>query len=123
MRQRGKGGKYWVLPERLGVLDKAIDGLIEFKRENTGLLRNSENNLMLVKKYFRGELGQQDVQCQYANKTILIANNGELTTCFDSYGNIRKSNLKQIYASKSCMRARGRVRECKRPCLLPCFCD
>jgi MoaA/NifB/PqqE/SkfB family radical SAM enzyme len=123
MRQRGKGGKYWVSPERLDVLDKAIDGLIEFKRENSALLRNSEKNLMLVKKYFRGELSQKDVQCQYAAKTMLIANNGELTTCFDSYGNIRKSNLKQIYTSKSCMRARERVRECKRPCLLPCFCD
>jgi len=123
MRQRSKGVKYWVPPERLDILDKAIDSLIEFKRENAALVRNSENNLMLVKKYFRGELGQQDVQCQYADKTILIANNGELTTCFDSYGDIRKSNLKQIYASKNCTRARERARECKRPCLLPCFCD
>ena len=123
MKERVRGSKYWVPPERLGVLDRTIDSLIEFKRSNPALVRNSEDNLRLVKKYFRGELNQEDVKCRYADKTVLVANNGELTTCFDGYGNIRKNNLSEIYASNNCLRARDKVGTCKHPCLLPCFCD
>ena len=123
MKERKKGAKYWIPPERLAVLDKTIDSLIEFKRNNILLVRNSESNLRLVKKYFRGDLGQKDVRCQYAAKTMLIANNGELTTCFESYGNIRVNSLRSIFESEKCVQARKRVSECKNPCLLPCFTD
>lgn len=123
MKERKKGVKYWIPPERFAVLDRAIDSLIEFKRNNHLLVRNSVGNLRLMKKYFRGELKQEDVKCQYAAKTMLIANNGEVTTCFESYGNIRKNSLKEIYASKYSEQARNRVKGCKHPCLLPCFCD
>lgn len=123
MKERKKGAKYWIPPDRFVVLDRTIDELIEFKRNNPGLVRNSENNLRLAKKYFRGNLTQDDVKCLYAAKTMLIANNGELTTCFESYGNIRKNSLKEIYTSNSIKQARNRVGVCKNPCLLPCFCD
>ena len=123
MRERKKSTKYWIPPDRFVVLDKTIDELIEFKSNNPGLVRNSENNLRLAKKYFRDNLTQNDVKCLYAAKTILIANNGELTTCFESYGNIRKNSLREIYASKNSRQARDRVGKCKNPCLLPCFCD
>ncbi len=123
MKERKDGVKYWIPPDRFSVLDRTIDGLIEFKINNPPLVRNSESNLELMKKYFRGELNQQDVQCQYATKTMLIANNGKVTTCFDSYGDVRQNGLREIYASKDCQQARGRVNECKHPCLLPCFCD
>jgi MoaA/NifB/PqqE/SkfB family radical SAM enzyme/GT2 family glycosyltransferase len=123
MKERKQGGRYWIPPERFSVLDQTIDRLIEFKRSNPSLVRNSEHNLRLAKKYFRGELTQNDIQCLYASKTMLIANNGQLTTCFESYGDARKISLKQIYASKECRRAQDRARKCKHPCLLPCFCD
>ena len=123
MKERKKGAKYWIPPERLVVLDRAIDELVEFKRNNPALVRSSENNLRLVKQYFRGNLVQNDVKCLYATKTMLIANNGEVTTCFESYGNVRKNSLREIYASKNIKQARNRVGTCKNPCLLPCFCD
>jgi MoaA/NifB/PqqE/SkfB family radical SAM enzyme/glycosyltransferase involved in cell wall biosynthesis len=123
MTERGKGAKYWILPERFPVLDETIDRLVDFQRKNPGLVRNSENNLDLMKKYFRGALTQGDVKCLNAAKTMLIANSGEVTTCFESYGNVRKNSLKEIYASKESRQARERVKGCKHPCLLPCFCD
>jgi MoaA/NifB/PqqE/SkfB family radical SAM enzyme len=123
MKERKKGSKYWIPPERLAALDKTIDSLIEFKRNNPLLVRNSENNLRLIKRYFRANLDQKDVRCLYATKTMLIANTAEVTTCFQSYGNIRKNSLREIYASKDCRQARNRVKACKHPCLLPCFCD
>ncbi|MFA4853735.1 MAG: glycosyltransferase [Candidatus Omnitrophota bacterium] len=123
MKERRGGTKYWIPQERLAVLDAVIDKLLEFKKDNYLLVRNSENNLRLVKKYFRGYLSQGDVKCLYAAKTVLVANNGDVATCFESYGNIRKDSLRKIFESEKSVQARKRVRECKNPCLLPCFCD
>ena len=123
MKERSNKAKYWIPAERLAVLDGIIDGLIDFKRQNLSLVRNSENNLSLTKKYFRGLLTNNDVSCSYGSRTMLIANNGAATTCFDCYGNALKHPLRQIYASKEADRARGRAADCKKPCLLPCFCD
>ncbi len=123
MREREARVKYWIPPARLTLLDTVISGLIDFKRRNPVLVRNSENNLRLVSKYFRGELSNKDVECSYADKVMLIANNGDATTCFDCYGNIRKNSLKQIFESNEAGQARIKVKSCKKPCLLPCFCD
>jgi MoaA/NifB/PqqE/SkfB family radical SAM enzyme len=123
MKERSERAKYWIPPERLGVLDEAIEKLVRFSRDNPGLVRNSENNLRLAKKYFRGLLAPEDVRCLYAERTFLIANNGDATTCFACYGNVRKQQLKDIYFSDAARRAREGARACKSPCLLPCFCD
>jgi MoaA/NifB/PqqE/SkfB family radical SAM enzyme/GT2 family glycosyltransferase len=123
MKERGQGAKYWIPQERLQVLDSVIDKLVEFKKNNHLLVLNSENNLRLAKKYFRGQLFQEDVKCLYATKSILVANNGDVTTCFESYGNIRVGSLRSIFESEKCVQARKRVSECKNPCLLPCFTD
>mgnify|MGYP001619342288 CR=1 FL=1 len=123
MKERSNTVKYWVSPQRWPVLDQTIDALVEFKKQNFHLLRNSEDNLLLVKKYFRGLLAQEDVRCLYATRTMLIAHNGDVTTCFDCYGNIRKKTLRSIHASSEAEEAWMKVRECKHPCLLPCFCD
>jgi MoaA/NifB/PqqE/SkfB family radical SAM enzyme len=123
MKERSGKIKYWVPPERLVLLDEAIDILVEFKRQNLSFLRNSERNLLLVKKYFRDILTKDDISCSNAAKTMLIANNGDATTCFDWYGNVRSAPLKDIWASSSAQYARERVKRCARPCLLPCFVD
>ncbi len=123
MNKRSISGKHWIPPERFSVLDKTVDDLIEFKRMNEKLVRNSENNLRLVKKYFRGSLSHSDIQCLYGNRTMLIANNGDVSTCFGCYGNARKETLETIYYSKEAEQAREKVSDCKNPCLLPCFTD
>ncbi|MFA5090322.1 MAG: glycosyltransferase [Candidatus Omnitrophota bacterium] len=122
MKERSQT-EYWVRPERLEALDQAIDRLILFKKDNPALVRNSERNLGLVKKYFRRQLSNEDVQCLYGEKTMLIANTGDVTTCFDCYGNIRRMPLKEIYLSREARKARKRARACDNPCLLPCFTD
>ena len=123
MKERSNMARYWIPQDRLSVLDRVIDSLVVFKKNNPNLVVNSEQNLALVKKYFRGLLTQDDVRCLYAIKTMLIANNGDVTTCFDCYGNIRRNRLKDIWLSNEANRARQRVANCLRPCLLPCFCD
>jgi MoaA/NifB/PqqE/SkfB family radical SAM enzyme len=123
MRERSERVKYWIPQERYQVLDSTIDSLIEFKRSNPFLVRNSLHNLNLVKKYFRGELTSKDVKCSHISKTMLIANNGDVTTCFDCYGNVRKDSLVDIFNSQAARHSKRRAEECRRPCLLPCFTD
>lgn len=123
MNDRLMKTKYWVSQDRLMVLDKVINELVEFKRDNPSIFRNSENNLLLIKKYFQGNLTDADIKCFHGDKTILIANSGDVTTCFECYGNIRDVTLENIYYSYKAGKAREKVKSCKRPCLLPCFTD
>ena len=123
MRQRSNAVKYWILPARFPVLDETLDSLVEFKKQNLHFVRNSQTNLLLVKKYFRGLLIPEDVRCHYATRTMLISSGGDATTCFDCYGNVRKKTLRSIYVSREAKEARAKVKICQSPCLLPCFCD
>jgi MoaA/NifB/PqqE/SkfB family radical SAM enzyme/glycosyltransferase involved in cell wall biosynthesis len=123
MKEREQGVKYWVPPHRLALLDETIDKLIVFKRNNPALVRNTESNLTLIKRYFRDGLNQGDVKCLHGARTMLIANNGDATTCFRDYGNVRHNTLRQIFESKEADQAREKVISCKKPCLLPCFTD
>ncbi|MFA6217640.1 MAG: glycosyltransferase [Candidatus Omnitrophota bacterium] len=123
LKDRADKVKYWVPRERIPVLDKAIDALVVFKKANPAFMRNSENNLELVKKYFRGSLVNSDIQCHNAAKTMLIAYTGDITTCFDCYGNIRKEPLEQIFHAPAAEQARRKAAGCAAPCLLPCFTD
>jgi len=118
-----KGSPFWVSPERLSLLDEVIDGLIEFKKGQYPFIKNSVRNLTLIKKYYRGEVSADDVDCLSAGDTVLISNQGHCSTCFSSYGDIKKEGLRVILASNQRRRAQERVRQCSSPCLLPCFCD
>ncbi len=114
---------FWVAENRLTVLDNAIDRIIEFKKENDGFIKNSVKNLALIKKYYRGVLTSKDVQCVSAQQTVLTSNQGTCTTCFSSYGDIKKQRLEDILAHAKTIRAQESVKNCRWPCLLPCFCD
>lgn len=114
---------FWVTDERLSILDETMDRLINFKKDNKEFVRNSEQNLLMLKKYYRGNLGPFDTQCFSADKTFLISVNGEYRTCFSAYGNVKNQTLNDVLASKDVLRARTGVKKCLWPCLLPCFCD
>jgi MoaA/NifB/PqqE/SkfB family radical SAM enzyme len=118
-----KKSQFWVPQERLQILDQAIDKLISFKKSNAKFIKNSVSNFSLMKKYYRGTLGNKDVECGSIGKTILISNKGVCTTCFSPYGDIKNKNLIEVIQSKEAMNAKEEVGKCVWPCLLPCFCD
>jgi len=118
-----KNSPFWVKKERLSLLDEVIDKLIEFKRKNPVFVKNSERNLSLIKKYYRGTISYNDVECHSAKETYLLSNEGRFTTCFSVYGSIREQNLTDVVYSRDRKRAQERVKKCRWPCLLPCFCD
>lgn len=122
MAERKKSA-FWISGSRLSILDDKIDKLIKFKEENPQFIRNSVNNLSLTKKYFRGAVNSNNIECKSVYKTVLISNRGEATTCFSSYGDTKKEHLKRILQSNKALKAQEEVKRCPSPCLLPCFCD
>jgi len=122
MTERGKS-ESWVSADRFTLLDETIDKLIEFKKKNPDFIKNSMYNLLLLKKYYRGAVTHDDVQCSSACKTVLVSNQGVCSTCFSSYGNLKRQNLKDIFASRKRTEAYRKAKRCSHPCLLPCFCD
>ena len=122
MAKRAKS-EFWIPEERFNLLDRVVDELIEFKKTYPDFVKNSTHNLALVKKYYRGALKPNDVQCRSAHKTILISNKGEYSTCFSCYGDLTKQELRDVFLSKKRAEAYEKVKKCHWPCLLPCFCD
>lgn len=118
-----KDSAFWVPEARLNILDRSMYDLIVFKKEHPQFIKNSTENLELVKKYYRGILTFLDTQCLSAYKTVLISNQGTCTTCFVSYGDIKNEHLKEILLSREIIRAHNQTKHCSWPCLLPCFCD
>jgi len=114
---------FWVPEERLPILAIAIDELIALKKGNPLFIKNSIENLSLIKKYYRGTLISDDTECLSAHKTILVSNQGTYTTCFSSYGDIQTQDLKDVLNSRKITQAQKEVKNCSWPCLLPCFCD
>lgn len=118
-----KGSIFWISEDKLPLLDETLDKLEEFKKGAPQFIKNSIENLSLVKKYYRGTLTSNDTKCLSAYQTILTSNQGAYTTCFSSYGDIRSQDLKEVLKSNKINRAREEVKHCSWPCLLPCFCD
>jgi len=114
---------FWVEETRFAQLDEALDALISVKKEDPDFIKNSAGNLSLIKKYYRGKLTHNDVKCLSADRTILVSNQGECTTCFGPYGDIRIQSLKDVLGGKKIIHSRREVGRCLWPCLLPCFCD
>lgn len=122
MAQR-KPAEFWVREGSLPCLEEAIAALIDLKRRLPVFIKNSEKNLLLLPKYYRGTLLPDDVVCCSAASTVLVSTRGTCTTCFGVYGDIHKQSLSEIFSSPEMGKAQQRVRQCSWPCLLPCFCD
>ena len=118
-----KRSPFWVTQERLPLLDDAVSKIIEFKRSHPGFIRNSTQNLSLIKKYYRGTVTSNDARCASARETILMSNQVKCSTCFSSYGDIKRQDFKDVFKGRERIKAQERVRKCSWPCLLPCFCD
>lgn len=127
--QRDGNSCSFVPPERLGVLDKAIDGLIRYKKksaENFNFIANNEKNLKLIKKYFRNKIKPKDLSCYAGYNRLQIVQEGKLYFCVNqekyeaNFGDVKKDSLKDLWFSKEAKSYRKLIRKCKYPCLQWC---
>jgi len=123
LKERKLKDVMWVPHERMPLLDKTIDQLIEFKKNNPDLVYNKIEEFELIKKYFRKELKPTDIVCYQNFKTMLMSSDGRVTTCYNVTGDTKLSGLKEIWDSESSKKGRELVNKCKSPCLIPCFVD
>jgi len=123
LEKRFTNSPLWVPQSRLPVLDSVIDELVEYKEKNYNFISNPTEGLKLVKKYFRNQLTNKDIKCYSLFKTMLIANDGSVTTCGMKYGSVREKTLRECWRSKEALEARKKIKKCGKPCILPCFTD
>ncbi|MCM8774696.1 MAG: radical SAM protein [Candidatus Omnitrophica bacterium] len=119
-----------VIPtNRLDVLDKAIDKLIDYKREsiqNFNFIGNSIRHLQLIKRYFRDKVKPCHLPCYAGYNRLQIVQEGKLYFCVSqqefeaTFGNVKVDSLKSLWFSKRARFYRRLIRKCKFPCLQWC---
>ena len=127
--ERLAGNPGFVPRERLGVLDRAMDGLIEYKKQsasNFDFIGNSIRNLSLIKKYFRGEITPKDQPCYAGYNRLQIVQEGKLYFCVNqqqhqaNLGDIKKDSLASLWFSEEARSFRRLIKKCDNPCLQWC---
>ncbi len=127
--QREKNFTGAIPPERLDVLDHAIDGLIARKKSSPSdydFLGNSVKRLEWMKKYFRGCLDPKKLPCYAGYNRLQITQEGKIYFCVNEnqhkavFGDIRQSSLRELWYSKQANQYRKMIKKCQTPCLQLC---
>lgn len=115
--------------ERYEVLDEVIDRLIDYKREsfqNFNFIANSVNNLMLIKKYFKGRVKPSQQPCYAGYNRLQIVQEGKIYFCVNqkkyeaNFGDIKKDSLRNLWRSGKAKFYRKLIKKCAFPCLQWC---
>jgi len=119
----------FVPEERLGILGKTIDKLLQYKKEslqNFDFIANSLRNLELIRKYFRNKLTSRELSCYAGYNRLQIIQEGKLYFCVSqqkysaNFGDIKKDSLKNLWFSKKAKFYRKLIKQCRFPCLQWC---
>lgn len=92
-----------ILESDLPKIDKLVDDLIKFKRQNPGVIADSRNDLLYGKKYFRDNI-QKNLRCSACLTRIMIGSQGDVYGgCWSmgKFGNLRQKSLKEIFFGPS----------------------
>ncbi|NOZ87613.1 MAG: radical SAM protein [Deltaproteobacteria bacterium] len=122
--------RLWIKEKDLPGLDRAIDRLIEyFKQDKQGFGPvNSLEDLAMIKQYYRGTMKPEDAPCYNGYKELYINVNGDGLMCDGklnflngSFGNARRQPIKEMWTSSAARTMRKRVAACEKPCLQDCY--
>jgi len=127
--QRSKVFPGLIPKERIPLLEKVLDQLIEYKcssDENSDFIGNSLKHLRLMKKYFCGTSRPNDLPCYAGFNRLQIVQEGKLYFCVNqkkyeaAFGDIKRESIKELWYSKKAKFYRKLIRKCKSPCLQLC---
>jgi len=110
-----RGNKAYMNEESLQELDRIVEEVIEFKKKY-GLVINPITSLKLYRKYFNGDLYNPGI-CNAGYMGPNIVEDGETYICTYSIGNIKQTNIKDIWYSKKANKIRKLTAKCEKPCL------
>jgi len=116
--------------ERFGILDETIDHLIAYKksnRDNFDFISNDVRHLELIRKYFKKDLKAIKMPCYAGYNRLQITQDHRVYFCIPpnkkydaSFGDIKKSTLKDLWFSEDAKIRRKLIKKCKVPCLQWC---
>ncbi len=119
---RDPSNPHRIRPEQIKQLRGVIDELKSFKRSE-GFLCNSERHLDLIYRYFANEeLGE--ITCYSGFFTGTVDDKGILrSVCMGAYGSLLEHSISELWNSKRAQTIRRAIKNCKTPCLYPCWID
>lgn len=115
---------YWKI-DNLKELDRQIDLLIKQKRKGLPIVAPI-NDLNIFKAYFRDPYKiPTKHRCLVGFRNFMISSQGDVRLCymFPNIGNIRESDIKDIWFSKEAQKQRMDMLKCKIPCVSACLRD
>ena len=120
----------WVQESRLPILDKALDGLMEYKRQSESKERqgavdvtSTYAQLRLMKKYFRGVnvAKAKESKCYAGFNRILPTQISDVYLCgSNAVGDLKTQSLQDIWYSDIARKARRKIKNCQNHCLNFC---
>jgi len=107
----------WIPPDRLGLLDEVMDGLIEFKTQYR-TINNPIEMLEQMKAYFRGTFDRACI----AGGSMALDSDGALLPCWywGPVENVRGGRLREAWASSALADEFSRMADCPNKCMLNC---
>lgn len=106
-------------PKDISKVDKAMDELIEMKRNGFDKLGNPLSQFYVYKAYFRNPnkfIKKQ--KCHIDTQAINITPTGEIRICFymESIGNIKSDDINDVWFSQEAGILRSKIANCEKNC-------
>ncbi|MBN2368337.1 radical SAM protein [Candidatus Woesearchaeota archaeon] len=113
-----------IWPGHKDEVDKVIDQLIKFRKNNNKLV-NPEGQLELFRRYFHDPFSFVINRPCHMQKTISIDADGSIYMCHDlgKIGNISDRKFERDWLSKEAMGTRQRISQCKKNCKMLINCN
>lgn len=106
-------------PKNISKVDRAMDELIEMKRNGFTKLGNPLSQFYVYRAYFRNPnkfIKKQ--KCHIDMEAINITPTGEIRICFymEAIGNIKSDDINDVWFSQEAKTLRKKIANCKRNC-------
>ena len=104
---------------RIEEMDTIINKLIKLRKKDH-YISNSIKHFEDIKNYFKDK-PLKDVKCYSGFIVGIISPNGMFWSCMGEFADLKKQTLKKAWFSKKASKKRHLIKNCKSPCLYPCY--
>lgn len=118
MQNTSPNARFWLKENDINELKEQIDKISDY-RKNHGLVAFLHDPYLWI-KHFKGELTKREWSCN-PFVFINIGPDGEVRSCGAAFGNIRNMDLEACLDTPEADRARGLMKNCRKPCLQTCW--
>ncbi|MDD5691781.1 MAG: radical SAM protein [Candidatus Omnitrophica bacterium] len=118
MQNTSSSARFWLQEEEVKILKGQIDRIVDYQKKN-GLVAFLHDPYLWL-RHFNGQLTSQEWSCN-PFVFINIGPDGEVRSCGAAFGNIRNMDLEACLDTPEADRARGLMKNCRKPCLQTCW--